>query len=222
MMRAIYLGDLLTAGRLLLRGIPVPEIPAVLALLGQPELDLNRPTNCPNGDRIIHFLLRTSARNFQNSKIETLKAFLSRGLNLTQQGAQGDTVFHLLCGPLGSALDEDENLAVLRYLLEEGFAGSPQDLDIVNFRNDFGNTPLLVAVLYGFSKCVEYLLETGADPEIRGEEGRKPLSWAIQRGYLGIANTLLDYGAAFDKDIAMETDVSVMKKIIRDYCKLRS
>ncbi|KAK2006499.1 ankyrin [Colletotrichum eremochloae] len=208
LIRAIFVGDLLTAGDLLARGIPVPGIPAVQGLMNQPELNLNRTTNSDKGDRIIHFLLRISAESFQDDKTETLKTVFQRGVNLTQQGAQGDTVLHLLCGPLGSiprSLDEEPNVALLHFLLDG--------------RNDYGNTPLLVAVLYGFEGCVTYLLERGADPEIRGEEGRKPLSWAIQREHMGIVNALLNHGATFDKDIARETDVLVMKRIIENFCK---
>lgn len=215
---------MLTARDLVACGIPVPGIPAIQGLIDQPDLDLNRKTNCEMGDRIIHFLLRVSAKRFQDDKTATLKAIFQKGVNLTQQGAQGDTVLHLLCGPLGSALssiDEEPNLALLHFLLDGKPAPSflSGELNVIDFRNDYGNTPLLVAVLYGFEGCVKYLLERGADPEIRGEEGKKPLSWAIQREHMGIVNVLLNHGAAFDIDIARETDVLVMKRIIEDFCR---
>ncbi|KAK1975586.1 ankyrin repeat-containing domain protein, partial [Colletotrichum cereale] len=222
LIRAIFVGDLLTARDLLVRGIPVPGIPAVQGLINQPELNLNRTTNSDKGDRIIHFLLRISVESFQDDKTETLKTFFQRGVNLTLQGAQGDTVLHLLCGPLGSnppSLDEQMNLALLHFVLDGKRTppSSTGELNVINFRNDYGNTPLLVAVLYGFEGCVTYLLERGADPEIRGEEGRKPLAWAIQREHMGIVNALLNHGATFDKDIARETDVLVMKRIIDEF-----
>ncbi|KAF4914430.1 hypothetical protein CGCF415_v002326 [Colletotrichum fructicola] len=99
---------------------------------------------------------------------------MRHGVNLTQQGAQGDTILHLLCGPLDdvcSFSEEEYNLSLLRFLFEERRDDAQLRVG-VDFRNDYGNTPLMVAVLYGFSGCVQFFLDKGADPGIRGEEGR--------------------------------------------------
>ncbi|KAI8244895.1 hypothetical protein K4K57_009187 [Colletotrichum sp. SAR 10_99] len=223
LIRALFLGDLASAEEHFAYSVPVPGLPAMQGLLEHPDMDLNRTTNSKYGDGIIHFLLRASVGRFVDNKVETIKLCMRHGVNLTQQGAQGDTIFHLLCGPLDyvcSFSEEEYNLSLLRFLFEERRDDAQLRVG-VDFRNDYGNTPLMVAVLYGFSGCVQFLLDKGADPEIRGEEGRKPLSWAIQREQMDIVNALLDHGACFDEDIAKETDVMIMKRIIDDFRSTR-
>ncbi|KAF4474155.1 hypothetical protein CGGC5_v017161 [Colletotrichum fructicola Nara gc5] len=153
LIRALFLGDLASAEEHFAYSVPVPGIPAMQGLLEHPDMDLNRTTNSKYGDGIIHFLLRASVGRFVDNKVETIKLCMRHGVNLTQQGAQGDTILHLLCGPLDyvcSFSEEEYNLSLLRFLFEERRDDAQLRVG-VDFRNDYGNTPLMVAVLYGFS-----------------------------------------------------------------------
>ncbi|KAK2729818.1 ankyrin repeat-containing protein [Colletotrichum kahawae] len=93
------------------------------------------------------------------------------------EGALSDTALHLLSGAprFPEPLEETNQLALLKYLLcndEEALrlpgllASACTYAENVNLRNDYGNTPLSIAVLYGYQDCVKLLLESGADPDI--------------------------------------------------------
>jgi ankyrin repeat protein len=51
----------------------------------------------------------------------------------------------------------------------------------INLQNNYGNTPLIVAVLYNHVDCIGFLLDHGADITIRGEGGFSALDFAIKR-----------------------------------------
>jgi ankyrin repeat protein len=60
-------------------------------------------------------------------------------------------------------------------------------------------TPLLIAVFRNQPEAVRILLATGADPNVRDDEGYSPLRWCAQEGHLEMARLLLHCGA--DKTI---------------------
>lgn len=62
----------------------------------------------------------------------------------------------------------------------------------INRQNDhrYGNTPLVVAVLYNYVDCIRLLLEHGADPRIPGEGGYSALDFATKRQYTEAAGLL--------------------------------
>jgi ankyrin repeat protein len=62
-----------------------------------------------------------------------------------------------------------------------------------NLRGPGGTTPLMQAALYGDSDSVRFLLENGADPNIRNEAGATALMWAVDD--LEKTRLLLDHGA---------------------------
>lgn len=57
-----------------------------------------------------------------------------------------------------------------------------------------GNTPLLIAARNGHPDVVRWLLEQGADPNVRNENGLTPLSAAASTGAPEVAKLLLDVG----------------------------
>lgn len=59
--------------------------------------------------------------------------------------------------------------------------------------NEFGNTPLTLAVLKNNTECVRLLLENGADPVCPGELDQTPLQLAVIRGHWEIVYMLLNY-----------------------------
>jgi ankyrin repeat protein len=56
----------------------------------------------------------------------------------------------------------------------------------IDQQNDFGDTPLIVAVLYNQRFSVELLLRSGADLQVRGEFDMTALEFAISRGFHNI------------------------------------
>ncbi|KAH0421174.1 ankyrin repeat-containing protein [Colletotrichum camelliae] len=224
--RAIVHGDTIMALDLMESGIPISGS-VLIEQLHAPGSDLNKGMD-GGSDNVLHFLLRATTDQFPD-KVETVKFLLHSGMDPLVQGALGDTALHLLSGAprLPEPLEETNQLALLKYLLrndEEALrlpgplASACTYAENVNLRNEYGNTPLSIAVLYGYQDCVKLLLETGADPDVRGEHDRKPLSWALERGNVRITNMLLDHGARFDQQILREACIAMMKRAVQDFC----
>ncbi|KAI3552366.1 hypothetical protein CSPX01_00115 [Colletotrichum filicis] len=200
-------------------GIPISG-PLLTQQLRVAGTDFNKRMD-RSRDRILHFLLRATIDQFPE-KVDTVKWLFHSGIDPLVQGALGDTALHLLSGAprFPEPLEEINQLALLKYLLrndEEALrlpgpmASACTRADYVNLRNDYGNTALSIAVLYGYEECVRLLLKSGADPNVRGEHDRKPLSWALERGNVSMSNTLLDFGARFDSEILREACIAMMR-----------
>src|SRR5438874_699678 len=54
---------------------------------------------------------------------------------------------------------------------------------------------LTTSVMRGDCASVEGLLKEGKDPDAPGDEGRRPLHWAVQEGYIDIVKCLIAYRA---------------------------
>jgi ankyrin repeat protein len=65
----------------------------------------------------------------------------------------------------------------------------------VNKKNQMGLTPLDLAIVFGYTEAVEYLMSLGADINYTGRGGMTPLASAISRGRPEIAKLLLERGA---------------------------
>lgn len=68
----------------------------------------------------------------------------------------------------------------------------------VNKQNQFGYTPLDMAIVFGFTQGAEYLLGFGADISTPRKDGKPPLINAIFRGRPEIARLLIEKGADID------------------------
>ncbi|XP_037541609.1 ankyrin repeat and SOCS box protein 2 [Nematolebias whitei] len=66
---------------------------------------------------------------------------------------------------------------------------------MTNKRTSHGETPLLVAVSGVHQRCVQLLLENGADPDIPNHEKETPLYKACERSNPAIVAALLNHGA---------------------------
>lgn len=75
------------------------------------------------------------------------------------------------------------NIKVVRDRLREGAS--------VNQRNEFGQTPLHLAVICGVPKMVKMFLQAGADVLARDKKGRTPIDMATDKGILNICNKAL-------------------------------
>lgn len=163
-----------------------------LLLFGS-DIDFNIPLAQGGGDTILHFVLRTPQERFRDSKEDIVRLLLRTGTNPFRCDQLGDTAFHLLAGnttPVGSST---EGSRLLRLLLEDCPELQEPCLSSINNKNDFGDTPLIIAVLYNNIECAQLLLEHGADPFKLGEYGMTALDYAEEREYEEITGLLLGH-----------------------------
>jgi hypothetical protein len=65
----------------------------------------------------------------------------------------------------------------------------------------WGPTPLVLAARYTLVAIAQILLETkGVQPDLEDNDGRTPLSWALETGHLGLAKLLLKHGADINRE----------------------
>ena len=67
--------------------------------------------------------------------------------------------------------------------------------EIIDGRDEGGNTELMRAALYGQSETVKTLLLDGADVNARNHDGRTALMFAIANLHASTVQTLLEFGA---------------------------
>ena len=83
----------------------------------------------------------------------------------------------------------DNNIVECRRLLNTGEANVNED------RDQYGNTALHIASIYGYLETAERLASSGADVNIISSDGRTALHIASYYGHLGIVQLLLCQGA---------------------------
>ncbi|KAG9391473.1 Ankyrin repeats (3 copies) [Carpediemonas membranifera] len=108
--------------------------------------------------------------------------------------SKGDTAFH------EAVRDGDVTFAGL-----VAFAGKQ---NLINQPTDDGATPLYIACVSGETKSVRFLLNEGADPNVRTNTGRTPLIAAVFEGFTTIIGLLLDAGA--DCTVALPSGCSAL------------
>lgn len=72
----------------------------------------------------------------------------------------------------------------IKFLIERGAD--------VNAKDEAGDTPLIIAMIYGTKDTVECLLDAGADPNIRNELWRTPIFYCLDDE---VAELLVEHGA---------------------------
>jgi ankyrin repeat protein len=65
----------------------------------------------------------------------------------------------------------------------------------VNFRNEKGDSLIMLASYHGHLEAAQVLLEAGADPDVANDQGQTPLAGAAYKGFVEIAELLLKHGA---------------------------
>lgn len=108
---------------------------------------------------------------------------------------------------LKAASDINGNLASVSQALEHGAN--------VNAKDEYNNTSLNWAALWGHAEIVKRLLEAGADIENKGSGGGlTPLANAASRDHYEVAKILLDHGARVTNDVlsVLETKVNIMEE----------
>jgi len=123
--------------------------------------------------------------------------------------------------PLAAEMGQER---VMRILLKEGAK--------LEFKDNFGRTPLSLAAGKGHGEVVRLLLEKGAKLESRDFNGRTPLSLAAEMGHEPLVKLLLQKGAMLEsKDnlgrtplslAAAEGHVQVVWLLLKEGAKLES
>ncbi|KAH8752798.1 ankyrin repeat-containing domain protein, partial [Diaporthe sp. PMI_573] len=159
------------------------------ACLASSDVDLNSPLPDESGDNIFHRILLIPADQFEDGKGEVIKSLLRNGADPLTRNGLGDNILHILAGST-----EKESHDLLSFLLGEDI-NDLSDVrsacsEAIDQQNDFGDTPLIVAVLYNQWPAVQLLLRRGVDMQVRGEFDMTALEFAISRGYHDIIDVL--------------------------------
>ena len=122
-------------------------------------------------------------RSVEEGWDEVMKCLLRSGAQIGQLSVNNYTVLHL------AAQNNKQKLVAAFLPLLEG----PIAKTLINdASNDDHHTPLTCAIEHkGDLQMVEFLVVSGgADPSIKGREGRTPLEWAQNRGKMRIVSYL--------------------------------
>ena len=112
------------------------------------------------------------------------KMIIGHGADLNAAGASGETPLH--------AASRAGEVECVELLVDKGAA-----LDVLD---DHGFSPLVLAIMKGHDSAAHHdaaahaLLVAGADPRVGGS-GNSPLRWAVRRGSVDLAKTLIERGA---------------------------
>jgi ankyrin repeat protein len=109
---------------------------------------------------------------------EAISCLLKHGATPNFKDTQGWTPLHYAT----------ENLANTAALI----GSNGERKEIVDERNDYGSTALVIAAETGSVEVVEFLLKHGTDPTIRNKTGSSALHRAAQNGHLGVVRLLID------------------------------
>ena len=116
----------------------------------------------------------------KSGNLEQVILLVEQGVDKNQVGGKfGDTA--------SSAAAENNCLAVVQYLVEQG-----ADTEIADV---MGWTPLIDASRHGHLEVAKCLLEHGAHTDKATEHGMTSLHYAAMFGHLEIAKLLMNYGA---------------------------
>ena len=122
------------------------------------------------------------AEGFMKSNLADSKSLitvlLNEGCRLCTSDDLGNTILHLAVITVAYdssmykakvSLEQLYNVLEISNDLEGVFASLPCLKDIINSRNKFGQTPLMLAILCGSNEAAEWLVDHGADVHMRDE-----------------------------------------------------
>ena len=103
----------------------------------------------------------------------------------------GEEVTKALIDVCWTAPEHPDAVAALRPVFEALIEKGAQ----VNYQDEDGQTPLIVAAATNQEEMVNLLLDLGADPNLKNNEGEVPAAQAIANNHPNITNILLTRGA---------------------------
>lgn len=107
----------------------------------------------------LHYVAR------HNGRLECLKYFVEMGINIHAKTETGSTALHLAA--------EGGHLECMKYLVRLG-------ADVNSKTSLRRMSPLHAASGNGRLNCVQYLIEQGAIIDAKDNDGKTPISWAIE------------------------------------------
>ncbi|XP_047184418.1 ankyrin repeat and SOCS box protein 2 isoform X2 [Scophthalmus maximus] len=113
--------------------------------------------------------------------VSRVKSLMCQGTNLMVPGKRGRLAVHQ-----AARFGRDSCLRVL-------LSAHP---GTINKRTEYGETVLLVAIIKEQLRCVQVLLENGADPDIPNYDKETPLYKACERNSAAMVAELLNHGVA--------------------------
>jgi ankyrin repeat protein len=85
----------------------------------------------------------------------------------------------------------------------------------INFKDRFGNTPLVWASERGHTKVAEILIEAGSDIDIQNRNGFTPLMRAVEAGQTEMVEYLIEKGSDLTIEDYTGRDIQILADIGR-------
>lgn len=131
---------------------------------------------------------------FHNNDIAIVEFLINNGANVKFISDNGWTPLHIVCGDGNT----ENSVAIAKLLLDHGAS--------IHLNEKIGGeTPLTFAVHVGYVDMIRFLLENGADPNLKNDDDETPLVIVTnsheRENKLEILNLLLKHGA--DPDSSM-------------------
>lgn len=164
----------------------VEDVEMLQAVVAGRGVTLDAVVPGAHGDCLLHYILRTPSTRFSSDKTSVVKVLLENGAEPFAHDRHGDTSLHILAGM------NSEDHALFSLFLQ------PSIHTYINRRNRYGDTALIIAVIYDHYDAARALLEFGADPNARGEGGKTAMDFALQYGNSGMAGLLSVFGGSLD------------------------
>ena len=144
-------------------------------------------------DTPLHYAIRLRLAH-PASRDMVIRSLVNHGADVHAAGHHGKTPMSLL-NPR-DILDVDAHRYIERHLKEKSEEKLSEAIDINAADDEYGYTPLHLAVHHGHIGMVEKLLKHGADIHVISKNiGNTPLHVAAYKGNLSIVKLLLDHGA---------------------------
>lgn len=136
-------------------------------------------------------LFKVRSFSYGESHGNFVRMFLEAGIDLATVNSTGQTILHI-ASSWWIHDDGDEMLRLIQKALQVGHS--------INSKDQYGQTPLMIAAGHLQEKTAALLLQRGADPNMESNKDRTPLIMAIENrigseNRVGICRLLLENGA---------------------------
>ena len=117
-----------------------------------------------------------------DNDVSLAKSIIEQGASLRSRAKYGKTALHF------ASLSRDKDVDMMELLLES------EDQEILNVRDENGQTPLHYAAKSDFADGIELMVRKGAVPDVLDHYGFSSYLWAVVAGRFSATNVLLNLG----------------------------